>query len=96
MATLDTILTRDNLDQWGADEIVACDPRHNPRRRGTVLGLSTTRLYVEWFDTERRTWVAASSVHDWSGRTDPIPTRGYVMRAPETAVRAREDAQRQT
>jgi hypothetical protein len=88
--TLDTLLTRENLLEWGADEIVACDPRHPRRRRGTILGITTKRLWVEWFDSGRKTWVDAKNVRNWEGCTEPIPRRGFVVRALESAVSAAE------
>jgi hypothetical protein len=92
MPTLDTILTRKLfLDEFGGDEIVACDPRSTPRRRGTIHGWMGDRLWVEWFDSGRKNWIATNRVHDWKDRRDPIPRRGYVVRAAEMCIRAAED-----
>lgn len=90
--TLDTILTKQLfLDEIGADEIVSCDPRTTPRRRGTVLGRTGNRLWVEWFDSGRKVWIDAKHVRYWKGRTDAIPRRGYVVQANEGCILAAEN-----
>jgi hypothetical protein len=89
--TLDKILTKQLFsEEIGGDEIVACDPRNTPRRRGTVVARSGNRLWVEWFHTDRHTWIDASRVYYWKDCNDPIPRRGYVMQANESCIRAAE------
>lgn len=83
---LSHFITPENRLEW-CDEIVACDRRHSPLRRGTIAGISgVSRLWVEWFDSGRRTWINVGMIYNWEGCTDPIPKRGYVVRAPEAAI----------
>lgn len=79
MTTLDEFSNDEIIGAFGADEIIACDPRSKPRRRGTIIGVAHGRLWVQWFGSGLRRWIPTNQVFDWRRRTGPIPRRGYVV-----------------